>query len=260
MPSPKPPKSPVKNSRTSLDLPAYTGNSPDDDLKNLASQHGYDMIQVKGDGDCMFRAISASLEWATADGKKYSRKILRSMVVDYLELNPSFLDPYLPYVTEQANITPAQYIENLKKTSTWGDLVCLKVLSKLLKVAFNLLILNTETFQTVAESDLYQSMIPLGFIDEYHYTGLRRKREAVKVAVDTNFVVKMRPSVVPEVVAPEPPAPSAKPSASTVFLKGKPLVSVKELLDIMDKVRPYVHEDIYQLQKADRQIMVSLGM
>jgi hypothetical protein len=40
----------------------------------------------------------------------------------------------------------------------------------------------------------------------------------------------------------------------------KPLSSINELLDIMDKVKPYVYDDISQLQKAERQIMVSLGM
>jgi hypothetical protein len=80
----------------------------------------------------------------------------------------------------------------------------------------------------------------------------------------------IKPSVVPS-VAPSTPSikpsvvPSIKPSVAPnipqpVFSKVKPLSSVNELLEIMDKVKPYVYDDISQLKKAEWEIMVSLGM
>ena len=40
----------------------------------------------------------------------------------------------------------------------------------------------------------------------------------------------------------------------------KPVASVNDLLKIMDTVKPYIYDDIAQLEKANQQIMVSLGM
>ena len=45
-----------------------------------------------------------------------------------------------------------------------------------------------------------------------------------------------------------------------VFKPVKPVASVNDLLKIMDTVKPYIYDDIAQLEKANQQIMVSLGM
>jgi hypothetical protein len=147
----------------------------------------------------------------------------------------------------------------MAKSGTWGDFICLKALSEILKVQFNLLILNTGTFQLISNNDMYSTLIPLGFIDDYHYTAL----------VPIQPLPSVQPSVVPGSVSTTqkrpltivPATPSIAPQLpAPIFSKVKQLSSVNELLDIMDKVKPYVYDDISQLQKADRQIMVSLGM
>ncbi|CCV01688.1 Putative ubiquitin thioesterase, Virion core protein [Invertebrate iridescent virus 22] len=344
------------------DLPVYIGINADKDLEILANEFNYRVVQVKGDGNCLFRAVSKSLK--LNENKSYSHEALRAMVITYLKKNKDFLEPYLEYVTESGDTTPEEYqknvkryIKNMSKSGTWGDFICLKVLSEELKVQFNLLILNTRQFQLISNDDSFTTLIPLGFIDDYHYTALvpinvseiplppsvqpsirpsvqpsirpsvqPSIRPSVQPSIRPSVQPSIRPSVQPSIVPPSIPSikpsiqpsvvppsiqpsirpsiqpsvvppsiqpsirpsiqpsvvppsiqpsirpsiqPSIKPQPSKgiapkipppVFKKVKPLSSVNELLEIMDKVKPYVFDDISQLQKAERQIMVSLGM
>ncbi|CCV01856.1 Putative ubiquitin thioesterase,Virion core protein [Invertebrate iridescent virus 22] len=315
------------------DLPVYIGINADKDLEILANEFNYRVVQVKGDGNCLFRAVSKSLK--LNENKSYSHEALRAMVITYLKKNKDFLEPYLEYVTESGDTTPEEYqknvkryIKNMSKSGTWGDFICLKVLSEELKVQFNLLILNTRQFQLISNDDSFTTLIPLGFIDDYHYTALvpinvseiplppsvqpsirpsvqpsirpsvqPSIRPSVQPSIRPSVQPSIRPSVQPSIVPPSirpsiqpsvvpPSIPSIRPSIQPsvvppsiqpsirpqptpsiapkipppVFKKVKPLSSVNELLEIMDKVKPYVFDDISQLQKAERQIMVSLGM
>jgi hypothetical protein len=225
--------------------------------------------------------------------------MLRAVVVEYLKEHPDFLATYLEYVTESDETTTVQtrreknkkiirYIQTMSKDGTWGDFICLMVLSELLKVQFNLLILNTRNFQLISNNDAYTTIVPLGFIDDYHYTALvpldrvppllASKPPSLimvpsasirpSIVPQPSIAPSIRPSIRPSIV----PMPSMEPSIAVpisdiapkipppVFGKVKPLSSVNELLELMDKVKPYVYDDISQLQKAERQIMVSLGM
>jgi hypothetical protein len=316
-------------------LPEYKGKNADRDLKILAHRRGYKVIPVKGDGNCLFRAVGESL--ILNQNIKYSHKKLRAQVVTYLKSHEEFLEPYLEYVTESGETTPQEYAKNVKRyiknisqDGVWGDFICLRVLSEILKVKFNLLILNTRNFQIISNNDIFKPLIHLGFIDDYHYTALIPlyaepiavlESETPTPSIGPSIIPpSIRPSIIPPSIGPSiippsigpsiiPPSigpsvvppqsrsrpsipPSIRPSIPPsiglpdsitpspipgpsflqptpsiapqmpppVFGKVKQLSSVNELLEIMDKVKPYVYDDISQLQKAERQIMVSLGM
>jgi hypothetical protein len=289
---------PPSSVKSRPDLPKYTGKHADRDLEILAHEHNFESVPVKGDGNCLFRAISKSLR--LNQNMRYTHEMLRAMVVEYLKDHPDFLETYLEYVTESGETTPEEYAKNAKryiqamsKSGTWGDFICLMVLSELLKVQFNLLILNTRNFQLISNNDAYTTIVPLGFIDDYHYTALvplkrvppllaskpppsimvpsasiRPSSIRPSIVSQPSIAPSIKPSIRPSVV----PMPSMEPSIAVpisdiapkipppVFGKVKPLSSVNELLELMDKVKPYVYDDIFQLQKAERQIMVSLGM
>jgi hypothetical protein len=311
----KVPKSPSSSSSPSItvtsrrmvkpDLPVYTGSNAEKDLENLAQSFDYKVVQVKGDGNCLFRSVSKSLKLNL--NIKYNHKELRQMVVDYLKNNTEILDLYLEYVTSSGETTPEEhqknvkkYIKNMAKSGVWGDFICLKVISEILMVKLNLLILNSKQFRIISNDDSFVDVVPLGFIDDYHYTALvpletqpsvapsikpsvvPSVAPSIKPSVVPSVAPSIKPSVVPSVapsikpsvvpsVAPSTPSikpsvvPSIKPSVAPnipqpVFSKVKPLSSVNELLEIMDKVKPYVYDDISQLKKAEWEIMVSLGM
>ena len=309
-------------------------------MKKLAKQFNYKVIEVNKDGNCQFNAVSKSLE--NVLGVKYSHKELRKMVVKYLENDREFLKLYLAYVLDEENITDKKtdkYLKKMGKIGTWGDMITLLVMSKILKVKFNLLIVSLESFQTVSIDDNFPIVVPLGYIDNEHYTSLVPKiitevqeelveaqeelvkaqeveeqaqeavveaqeveEQAQEAVVEAQEAVveapkKFKPSMsltkklLPSVITPsvsQSIKPSIVPSASpideligepsssvkinqtvdllaptipkVVFDKVKPLSSMNELLEIMDKVKPYIYDDISQLQKAEKQIMVSLGM
>jgi OTU-like cysteine protease len=201
------------------DLPKYTGENAEHDLETLAQAYNYEVVPVKGDGNCLFRAVSKSLR--LNQNLKYNHKILRKMVVDYLSQNPDFLELYLGYVN---GMTPQEYINNMANLGTWGDFICLIALSEILKIQFNLLILNTKNFQIISNNDSYTSMVPLGFIDDYHYTALvpitpSVKPPSIKPSIlPPSIKPSIKPSILPPSIKPSilPPSikPSIKPSAS----------------------------------------------
>ena len=279
------------------DLPVYTGSNAEKDLENLAQSFDYKVVQVKGDGNCLFRSVSKSLKLNL--NIKYNHKELRQMVVDYLKNNTEILDLYLEYVTSSGETTPEEhqknvkkYIKNMAESGIWGDFICLKVISEILMVKLNLLILNSKQFQIISNDDSFVDVVPLGFIDDYHYTALvpletqpsiapsikpsvapsikpsvaPSIKPSVAPSIKPSVVPSIKPSVVPSIKPIKPSvAPSIKPSVAPnipqpVFSKVKPLSSVNELLEIMDKVKPNVYNDISQLKNAERKIMVSLGM
>jgi hypothetical protein len=268
-------------------LPEYTGKNANIDLEELANSFNLEVVQVKGDGNCMFRAVSKSLKLML--NQRYKHEELRNMAVKYLKDNPSFVEPYFEYVTDkeftQKNVD--KYIKKMALLSTWGDIIGLKVLSEILKVRFDILVLNTRNFQNVSNDDAFTTTIPLGFIDDYHYTALKQTSTvqlpwvkpsavpSVKPFAVPSAVPSVKPSAVPSVKPSAVPSvkpsavPSVKPSAvpsiapnipPPVFGKAKPISNVNELLELMDKVKPLVYDDIAKLLQAEKQIMVSLGM
>ena len=97
------------------------------------------------------------------------------MVVDYLENNRDFLKLYLGYVMDIPNVTEKKidrYLHKLAKPGTWGDIISLLAMSEILKVKFNLLILSLENFQIVSNNENFTTIVPLGYIDNEHYTSL----------------------------------------------------------------------------------------
>ena len=95
------------------DLPVYTGSNAEKDFENLAQSFDYKVVQVKGDGNCLFRSVSKSLKLNL--NIKYNHKELRQMVVDYLKNNTEILDLYLEYVTSSGETTPEEHQKNVKK-------------------------------------------------------------------------------------------------------------------------------------------------
>jgi hypothetical protein len=180
----------------------------------LAHENNYEVVPVKGDGNCLFRAVSKSLK--LNHNRNYRHEELRSMVVEYLSNNPEFLELYLEYVVEPSKtprMTPKEYLKKMAKPKTWGDFICLITLSEILQVQFNLLILNTRSFQIISNNDAFTAVVPLGFIDDYHYTALV-PLESVRPGPSIAPSVRPGPSIAPSVRPGPSIAPSVRPGPS----------------------------------------------
>ena len=301
-----------------------TGEEKDIALEELAQKFGYRVVQVPKDGNCQFNAISASLKLTGgAQFKSYNHQKLRSMVVKYLKKVDDIVRLYLPAVRpdlptdspEQLHKSIKKYLKQLEMDGTWGDSISLLTLSEIFKVKFNLLMLNTKNFQFVSNDDSFTTIIPLGFIDDYHYTALEKlpKKiigQPIPIQPRTPPTPQPRTPPTPQPRTPPTPQPRTPPTPQPrtpptpqprtpptpqprtplaqiepsrmpespimpptqiepsrtpyieppVFKPVKPVASVNDLLKIMDTVKPYIYDDIAQLEKANQQIMVSLGM
>ena len=344
----------------------------------MAQKFGYRVVQVPKDGNCQFNAISTSLKLTGgAQFKSYNHQKLRSMVVKYLKKVDDIVRLYLPAVRpdlptdspEQLHKSIKKYLKQLEMDGTWGDSISLLTLSEIFKVKFNLLMLNTKNFQFVSNDDSFTTIIPLGFIDDYHYTALEKlpKKiigQPIPIQPRTPPTPQPRTPPTPQPITPPtltpptpqprtpptpqpitpptltpptpqprtpptpqprtpptpqprtPPTPQPRTSPTPqprtpptpqprtpptpqprtplvqiepsrtsptqiesptmpptqiepsrtpyieppVFKPVKPVASVNDLLKIMDTVKPYIYDDIAQLEKANQQIMVSLGM
>jgi hypothetical protein len=296
-----------------------TGEEKDTALEELAQKFGYKVVQVPKDGNCQFNAISASLKLTGgAQFKSYNHQKLRSMAVKYLKRVDDIVQLYLPAVRpdlptdspEQLHKSIKKYLKQLEMDGTWGDSISLLTLSEIFKVKFNLLMLNTKNFQFVSNDDSFTTIIPLGFIDDYHYTALEKlpKKiigQPIPIQPRTPPTPQPRTPPTPQPRTPPTPQPRTPPTPQPrtppiqprmplaqiepsrmpltqiespimpptqiepsrtlyieppVFKPVKPVASVNDLLKIMDTVKPYIYDDIAQLEKANQQIMVSLGM
>ncbi|CRG96778.1 OTU-like cysteine protease, putative [Plasmodium gallinaceum] len=84
-------------------------------LENRLLAIGCELIQVSGDGNCLFRSISCNL----FEKQKYHMYV-RKRCVEYM-LN--FKDEYSIYFEDNAFY---EYIKNMSKNGYWGDELCIK--------------------------------------------------------------------------------------------------------------------------------------
>ena len=89
---------------------------------------GFELKEVYGDGNCLFRAISDQLY-----GIDDQHMELRQKAVEYIKANQ---DDFSFYMEDDKNIN--DYIETLSKDGTWGGQLEMKALAESLK--FNVII------------------------------------------------------------------------------------------------------------------------
>lgn len=93
-------------------------------------------IQIKGDGNCLFRAISYCLY-----GGEYKHQELRGKVCKYLMENEGIYKTL--FQPREGIQTFTKYVEMLNQDGTWGDHLEIAILSKLFN--FNVIIYNSNS-------------------------------------------------------------------------------------------------------------------
>jgi hypothetical protein len=155
---------------------------------------------VKGDGNCQFRAIELAFK---ISGKKYAHRELRKILSNYI-LSPKFSNEQFKsilnlYQLEQetgdfeGNWDPStiktkiQFAKHIKKAGFHfqGDNTTLSILSVILKIDF--IILNNNNFQLLQLSNNHPNIIILLYTDSHYQTvGLKLGKSKVTTIFNRN--------------------------------------------------------------------------
>jgi hypothetical protein len=91
--------------------------------------HNLRRYKIAGDGNCLFRALAHQM---TIDDSNHIQ--IRSTICDYMEKNrdefSSFFAPSSEYSIQNFN----EYIYSMRKTSTYGDHLCLVAFTRIYKL------------------------------------------------------------------------------------------------------------------------------
>ena len=120
-----------RNQFIEIDL-GESKNEIDEKIKNELESLGYFVIEVKGDGNCLFRSVSEQIE-----GDENNFKHYRERCVDYILQNK---DDFVPFLDEDEPFD--NYIEKISKDGEWGGNLEIYALSMALEANFCIYIYN----------------------------------------------------------------------------------------------------------------------
>ena len=126
---------------------------------------GYDIVVVRGDGNCLFRSVAEQLEGNEEYYQKY-----REICVDYMINNKEVFVPFL-----DDSISIDEYIEKISKDGEWGGNLEIYALSMALKVNFCIYIPD-KPCSVVKNWENPKQNIFLIYHNGKHYNSLRKNK------------------------------------------------------------------------------------
>ena len=136
-------------------------------------------LNPRSSGSCQF--ISVSDQLAAVCGRNINQSDIRQQCVEYLWEHPTFIDDQTHFSQFIDNKHCwQQYLENMRKPTTYGDNITLQVMSKLLNVQFLVVSkkYNEDRFHVITPSPEFDQCIPLLLLGHYderqsaHYVSL----------------------------------------------------------------------------------------
>ena len=124
---------------------------------------GYDIIVVRGDGNCLFRSVAEQLEGNEEYYQKY-----REICADYMINNKEVFIPFL-----EDNTSIDEYIEKISKDGEWGGNLEIYALSMALEVNFCIYIPD-KPCSVVKNWENPKKNIFLIYHNGKHYNSLRK--------------------------------------------------------------------------------------
>lgn len=124
---------------------------------------GYDIIVVRGDGNCLFRSVAQQLEGNEEYYQKY-----REICVDYMINNK---EVFIPFLEDSTSID--EYIEKISKDGEWGGNLEIYALSMALEVNFCIYIPD-KPCSVVKNWENPKQNIFLIYYNGKHYNSLRK--------------------------------------------------------------------------------------
>ena len=108
-----------KRKRSNENKKTLTNEDEEEDFQILLLQSNLQIKEVKGDGNCLFRAVSDQVY-----GTDQYYELLREKCMDYLVIMRRFFEPYIGENFDE-------YIKEKRKNQTWGDDIELEALSEI---------------------------------------------------------------------------------------------------------------------------------
>ena len=126
---------------------------------------GYDIVVIRGDGNCLFRSVAEQLEGNEEYYQKY-----REICVDYMINNKEVFIPFL-----EDSISIDEYIEKISKDGEWGGNLEIYALSMALEVNFCIYIPD-KPCSVVKNWENPKQNIFLIYHNGKHYNSLRKNK------------------------------------------------------------------------------------
>ena len=124
---------------------------------------GYDIVIIRGDGNCLFRSVAEQLEGNEEYYQKY-----REICVDYMVNNK---EVFIPFLEDSTSID--EYIEKISKDGEWGGNLEIYALSMALEVNFCIYIPD-KPCSVVKNWENPKQNIFLIYHNGKHYNSLRK--------------------------------------------------------------------------------------
>ena len=136
---------------------------PYDNLVAALAKRGLMLVNVPGDGNCQFRAVSDQLSTTKLPPKTYQQ--LRQEAADYIENKNLYKEFEGPDAAQNV------YVANMRKPGEWGDNFTLLALAR----KYNLTIIVVQDDGSVFKIHDGKQTITLGYLRNLHYTSTKKR-------------------------------------------------------------------------------------
>jgi phosphoserine aminotransferase len=135
--------------------------------KGKISKDKYSIIDVKGDGNCMFRAIALGMKKANDEKKAKSHSTIRQIATKWIEDNIEWSEVrQIQTATDGRRFkTKTAYLKYIKNEGIWGGSLELEALSSALKV--NICVIYDSTMEQTCFGR--GKKITLFYLNNEHY-------------------------------------------------------------------------------------------
>ena len=138
------------------------------ECQRRVEEWGVEVVEVEGDGNCLFRAVAEQLH-----GREHQHELYRHLPVEYIRENESHFSPFL-----DEDETFPEYVESMTESGTWGGHFELLALSRRLRVHFLICYLDRPPFLMAEEPEPNLVIHLFHHLPHYdHYSSLRLSRD-----------------------------------------------------------------------------------
>jgi len=158
------------------------------------SNIGLEIRDIKGDGNCLFRALSDQIE-----GNEHQHLTYRKLVCQYMKRNQEDFEPFLSAIVDEEDNIPNKknismfdrYIRNMEIPGTYADNCCLVAFSRLYQFDLNIHQLDLPIWSIIGTNDVKKGknlrQLHLAYHNGEHYSSIRQIGDKTKSPSEINL-------------------------------------------------------------------------